>query len=297
MKIVGPGSVFGCLRIVSKSSACGPGVVWKCICSCGRIVKVKRSSLTRKNGATRSCGCLRREAVSKQMMRPFSIGQKFGRLTVISSHPVKKKRSLFWICCCECGNELMVNSGSLRSGNTKSCGCRIRNLNGITLKPTEIAYFAGLYDGEGSVRINVVHSKYKSNPKRCCIHHSLQISVTNNCRTPLEIFKKAFGGSIYNKTDRSKAWRACGVKALEALRSMLPYLVIKEAPVRWAIRFAEGIRRHGKRPVTKQEFYRRERIRVRISKLLRRYNDHAVLVKSYSFNDTLKVKDALRTSV
>ena len=28
-----------------------------------------------------------------------------------------------WLCQCECGNQTIVNSGSLRRGLTKSCGC------------------------------------------------------------------------------------------------------------------------------------------------------------------------------
>jgi hypothetical protein len=49
------------------------------------------------------------------------ISLKFGRLTVIELAYIK--RSAYWKCQCECGNIVIVQSNSLRSGKTKSCGC------------------------------------------------------------------------------------------------------------------------------------------------------------------------------
>lgn len=50
-------------------------------------------------------------------------GQKFGRLTVTSySHSNKNGKSC-WNCLCECGNNVVALGNSLKSGNTKSCGC------------------------------------------------------------------------------------------------------------------------------------------------------------------------------
>ena len=50
------------------------------------------------------------------------VGQKFGRLTVIS-RAENVKRLTRWNCICECGNSTVVYGGHLRSGATKSCGC------------------------------------------------------------------------------------------------------------------------------------------------------------------------------
>lgn len=54
-------------------------------------------------------------------------GQKFGRLTVIRQAPnhVSKggQTSTCWYCHCECGNDCIVATQSLRNGRTKSCGC------------------------------------------------------------------------------------------------------------------------------------------------------------------------------
>jgi hypothetical protein len=48
--------------------------------------------------------------------------QKFGRLTVIERAGSAGNQST-WKCLCECGNEKIVRSSSLRCGDTKSCGC------------------------------------------------------------------------------------------------------------------------------------------------------------------------------
>lgn len=50
-------------------------------------------------------------------------GKKYGRLTVIGLSPKKSGRKSFWVCKCECGNEHIVRSDSLKSGNVQSCGC------------------------------------------------------------------------------------------------------------------------------------------------------------------------------
>ena len=49
------------------------------------------------------------------------VGDVYGRLVVIKLSHVKKES--YWLCKCECGNIKTVRIGSLRSGNTKSCGC------------------------------------------------------------------------------------------------------------------------------------------------------------------------------
>lgn len=50
------------------------------------------------------------------------VGQKFGRLTVIEFCGIKNRKAR-WKCVCDCGLAVIAESGNLRSGNTKSCGC------------------------------------------------------------------------------------------------------------------------------------------------------------------------------
>ena len=49
-------------------------------------------------------------------------GQKFGRLTVIAEAGRAKNRNVLWKCRCDCGKEVIVQSGNLPNGHTRSCG-------------------------------------------------------------------------------------------------------------------------------------------------------------------------------
>ncbi len=50
-------------------------------------------------------------------------GQKFERLIVVKYAGKKQSGAALWLCVCDCGKERVICSYSLRSGNTKSCGC------------------------------------------------------------------------------------------------------------------------------------------------------------------------------
>ena len=50
-------------------------------------------------------------------------GQPFGRLIVIREAGRSKDRQVTWLCRCDCGGEVVVKAGNLRSENTQSCGC------------------------------------------------------------------------------------------------------------------------------------------------------------------------------
>jgi hypothetical protein len=51
------------------------------------------------------------------------IGERYNRLTVLKQVGVSSTQKKMWLCRCECGAETITSTGSLRSGNTKSCGC------------------------------------------------------------------------------------------------------------------------------------------------------------------------------
>lgn len=49
--------------------------------------------------------------------------QRFGKL--VAKYPVRSSSDgVVWFCQCDCGNTSEVSVGKLRSGNTKSCGCK-----------------------------------------------------------------------------------------------------------------------------------------------------------------------------
>lgn len=54
------------------------------------------------------------------------VGQRFGRLTVVSYHGAAKNRHSLWLCRCDCGRTSVVNRVNLLAGTTTSCGCLAR---------------------------------------------------------------------------------------------------------------------------------------------------------------------------
>lgn len=49
--------------------------------------------------------------------------QRFGRLVALEPTLKRKSGCVVWKCQCDCGNIIEVSSHSLKTGNTKSCGC------------------------------------------------------------------------------------------------------------------------------------------------------------------------------
>ena len=63
------GQKFGRLLVLRVAGKAWRSRVWECRCDCGNTVNVWTSGLTRAKGATRSCGCLQREAVIRNNSR------------------------------------------------------------------------------------------------------------------------------------------------------------------------------------------------------------------------------------
>jgi hypothetical protein len=59
------------------------------------------------------------------------IGQRFGRLTVVRLHAAA--RYTHWLCACDCGGQRVIVGRKLMSGETKSCGCLLREHYARTL--------------------------------------------------------------------------------------------------------------------------------------------------------------------
>lgn len=51
------------------------------------------------------------------------IGKKYNMLTVIDLVRKDDRNRKYFLCRCDCGNEKIIRSDSLTTGNTKSCGC------------------------------------------------------------------------------------------------------------------------------------------------------------------------------
>lgn len=60
------------------------------------------------------------------MIRRYLVGKKFGRLIVEKFVGVDKHRRKNWLCVCECGNRTVVPTTILIQGQSKSCGCLVK---------------------------------------------------------------------------------------------------------------------------------------------------------------------------
>lgn len=106
------GHKYGRLTVVAPESIRRfGGAVWRCVCECGNTIAVRSGKL--RDGSTESCGC--RRAMDLK-------GEVFGRLTVVSRQGSDARGGALWLCRCGCGSEIIARTGSLTSGNTKSCG-------------------------------------------------------------------------------------------------------------------------------------------------------------------------------
>ena len=96
---------------------------WRCRCSCGNEAFVSTTRLTK--GNTRSCGCLRDEAIARVGAATADdlTGRTFGRLTAIKRDGQSRHGQLYWLCQCACGNQKRALRTCLVTGRTKSCGC------------------------------------------------------------------------------------------------------------------------------------------------------------------------------
>lgn len=118
------GKTFGRLTALEPNGKSNDGKTkWLCQCACGNRVTVVGSCLT--TGHTRSCGCLSREEHGGNIVD--RVGERYGRLLVIrrADDYVSPKgvRHVRWLCQCDCGNTTVVDTGLLRNGETRSCGC------------------------------------------------------------------------------------------------------------------------------------------------------------------------------
>jgi hypothetical protein len=88
---------------------------WLCRCKCGNEIIVSRRDLI--GPRKRHCGCgIRPE--------PLQIGNKYGRLEIVSMNNELSTEKLFiYNCLCDCGKNKIVSRYKLENGIVRSCGC------------------------------------------------------------------------------------------------------------------------------------------------------------------------------
>lgn len=122
------GDKYGRLTLISQEEV--GSSMWLCSCECGNEVTVRSASM--RQGNTLSCGCYRKEKLSK-LKTQHKPGDRFGRLTLVSLHELAAHNNGChkWLCKCDCGNDHIVNISVLKCGRSKSCGCYRRELLSI----------------------------------------------------------------------------------------------------------------------------------------------------------------------
>lgn len=113
-----------------------------------------------------------------------ALGERFGRLTVVKTGETHNQESAA-ICVCDCGATRKVKVGHLRSGNTRSCGCRQRdaarrNLQGVQLTSeqrsqvaTRHGYYATPTWHSWMAMLNRVRGKSNKSDRRLYAHVSV----------------------------------------------------------------------------------------------------------------------------
>lgn len=117
------GQRFGRLRVLGDSGKrSGSGVIlWECRCDCGGKIQATRQQLL--SGNVVNCGCIPKKYAPKNQAEDLT-GRQFGELTVIRRAENDKSGKVCWICQCSCGRECTVQALKLKSGHTRSCGCK-----------------------------------------------------------------------------------------------------------------------------------------------------------------------------
>lgn len=131
------------------------------------------------------------------------VGERFDHLLVLRRVPSDNWKAM-WLCRCDCGIELAVQSNNLQSGNSKSCGCQ---------KGPRIAR-ARTKHGEGG----------KGNTSR---EYRVWRNMISRCENPNVTRYKDWGGRGIKVCDR---WRKSFEAFLEDMGRCPPAMSIDRYP-------------------------------------------------------------------
>lgn len=117
----------------------------------------------------------------------------------------------------------------------------------------ELAYIAGLFDGEGCVRI-CRRDRYgePGNKRKRCEMYYLQVHIVNSDPRLVYPLKERFGGSVHmseHKNPRQRptfSWIVSTQLAAEFLKAVRPWLISKADQADIALAFQDAKKRHGK---------------------------------------------------
>jgi hypothetical protein len=139
------------------------------------------------------------------------------------------------VTCLRCG---ALASPELRD----RVSAALRGAGTASTKDADLAYWAGLFDGEGCVLI-----ARGRNPGRKVVQHWLTVSVSNTDLDVLRELGERFGGSIATDRTRKPHWHTCyhwhtsGRIAAAFLSAILPFARVKRAQIELALAFQSSL--------------------------------------------------------
>ena len=175
------------------------------------------------------------------------VGQKFGRLTILSLSHRSKSAKYYWRCQCDCGNIKLIQTQDLKSEKTKSCGClnneniqKIKNdLTGKKFNKWTVLQYNHKTKGKGrkvfykcrcdcGTITNVSYGNLINNQSKCCGCDGKKILVKRNRMFSKDLKNNRYGKLIalelkQNETGRS-FWLCkcdCGKKKLIRSNSLI----------------------------------------------------------------------------
>lgn len=108
-------------------------------------------------------------------------------------------------------------------------------MGGNQMANHNFAYFAGFFDGEGTVDIRAKHThngKY--------LRFELRVQIPQVIDEPLIKAQSIWGGNLV-RGKRITIWACASKLAVQFLSDILPYTIIKTEEIQWALGFANLI--------------------------------------------------------
>jgi len=108
----------------------------------------------------------------------------------------------------------------------------------MKIKKTDLAYIAGLIDGEGCIQIR---RGIRKRTKHGYPRYQLKITVSNTVVSPLKFCESKLGGKVKRVPPGKRSnferytWRA--VNLIETLNRVIPYLIIKKKQALFGLKF------------------------------------------------------------
>jgi len=113
------------------------------------------------------------------------------------------------------------------------------------MKKIDLAYTAGIMDGEGSIGI----ARHKSKSCKCGFILELCVQITSSDEWLCTWLKFGFGGSLSHSVNNAGNpmwhWILGAKKASDFLKLIFPYLKLKQPQAELAIKFQNSKRRWG----------------------------------------------------